>query len=467
MSGASLDAYWLPGLDSVPLLPSSPIPSGRSGLHFAATTPASIGTQVDALRMAADGLLDRDIDSIIRSVDLVARRILDRADPLRRVAMEWVPEFTGFSEPMVEVVLDRMASDWCAERLEQLLKGEFGAVAAVDRFVDRAGVQSHVVGPRVVVHVCSGNVPGIGVTSMIRALLVKGTSLVKTASGEPILAPLFARALAEVDEELGRCLAVTYWPRTDSEHGEAAVSRADVVIAYGSDEAVEALRRQTPTRARFLGYGHRLSFAVVAREALTSDGATRTAAEAARAVATFDQQGCVSPHLIYAEAGGEVEPVDFARRLAGELDRLAAELPRGRLDAHEASAIVQARAAAQFAGFSGGGQCVHMSAPGTDWTVVYDPAPGFEASCLNRFVRVKPVVEISEVVHQVKPFGSVLQSVGVAGPPARIGPLARALARVGVTRVAPLLGLPWPSAVWRHDGRPPLGDLVHWCDWEG
>jgi len=35
-----------------------------------------------------------------------------------------------------------------------------------------------------------------------------------------------------------------------------------------------------------------------------------------------------------------------------------------------------------------------------------------------------------------------------------------------VTRVCPLGRMQQPSFSWRHDGRPSLGDLVTWTDWE-
>ena len=44
--------------------------------------------------------------------------------------------------------------------------------------------------------------------------------------------------------------------------------------------------------------------------------------------------------------------------------------------------------------------------------------------------------------------------------------LALQLARWGVTRVCPLGQMQNPPLTWRHDGRPALGDLVTWTDWE-
>jgi hypothetical protein len=227
------------------------------------------------------------------------------------------------------------------------------------------------------------------------------------------------------------------------------------------------VRARTRPGARFLGYGHKLSFAAIAREAL-EPGADREAAQrAARDVALFDQHGCVSPHLVYVEEGGATSPAEWARLLARALQREEEELPRGALSPGESAAIRQLRGEAEFAQLAGQGVELHASAEGTAWTVIYDPDPAFSASCLNRVVRVKPVPELDDVSALVRDIAPVLQSVGVAGPAERTRTLAETLGALGASRVAPLGSMAWPPPTWHHDGHPPLRDLVRWCDWEG
>jgi len=44
--------------------------------------------------------------------------------------------------------------------------------------------------------------------------------------------------------------------------------------------------------------------------------------------------------------------------------------------------------------------------------------------------------------------------------------LALKFAHLGAKRICPLGEMQRPPLGWRHDGRPALGDLVTWCDWE-
>jgi hypothetical protein len=463
-------AYHLPALSHVATTTWS-YGSGRSAVHLRIPqlTAQQLRTQTDALIEARGRSLEpRPVREIVAAVDAVAARLQDSRDPLRQLADAALPVVTGYAPAMIARILDAMAADWRAERLLELLRSEFGDPGVLDAFHPReaAGGFTRAFPPRLTTHVFSGNVPGIGVTSLIRSLLVKSGTLGKTAAGEPLLAALFAQALDELDPELGACLAVTYWPGGNEELERVALGAAEAVVVYGGDEVVAAVRARTPHHARFLAYGHKLSFGMIGREALSDAGADGVAEHAALQVATFDQQGCVSPHLFYVEEGGDVSPRDWTARLAGAMARVEATLPRGKVSPSESSAIRQARGEAEFSQLADTGVELHASPDGTAWTVVFDPEPAFSASCLNRLVRVKPVERLEHVAALVRDFGGHLQTVGIAASAARRLELAGTLGRLGASRIAPIGRMAWPPPGWHHDGRPPLGDLVRWCDVE-
>lgn len=464
-----LDAFHLPTTGDPPTTSWSYAGGGTVELRIPRLTTPILRREIDGLLRARDAhLAARPVAAIVESIDAVARRLLDDGDAVRRAAVEGLAAVTSLSTPMVRHVLDRMAADWRAEPLRRLLEEELADPGALDGFVARgaAGRRVRAYGPRLAVHVFSGNVPGVSVTSLVRSLLTKSATLGKTATGEPVLAPLFARALAEADPGLGACLAVTHWAGGDEALETVALERADAVIGYGGSEAIASLRDRTPASAAFHGYGHRVSFGMLAREGLDAAGTASSALAAALAVATFDQQGCVSPHLFYVEEGGETPPAAWAAALAREMAAVEDRLPRGALSPGESSSIRQARGEAEFAQISGGGVELHASAAGTAWTVIFDPDPAFSPSCLNRLVRVKPIARLDDVIARVEPLAPLLQTVGVHGPEPRIGRLAEALGQLGASRIAPLDRMAWPPPVWHHDGRPPLAGLLRWTDWE-
>lgn len=464
-----MEAFHLPGLPDVPTTEQR-YGSGDAGtaLHLPVLTPALLERQVDALIAARRiHLADRPIRRIIEIIDHIASRFQDGQDPLRVTAESLLPAVTGYSLPMVRAILDGMAADWRTSPLEKLLASEFADPRVLDGFIaSPTSGRTHVIAPDLITHIFSGNVPGVAVTSLVRALLVKSASLGKTAEREPILPVLFARGISEADAGLGECLAIAYWPGGDVPLESVAFARAGAVVAYGGNDAVESIRRRTPARARFIGYGNKLSLAVLGRSALTSGRAPEVARLVARDVALFDQHGCVSPHVVYAEDDGEISPMEWTEMLAAAMAELEAELPRGALGAGEATAIRQLRAEAEFAQLAGSGLILHTSDDGTAWTVLYDPDPTFSASCLNRVVRVKAVSDLDRVITHLEPLGGLLQTMGMEVDDARRDSLAKRFAELGVSRICQPGTMAWPPPSWHHDGRPPLRDLVRWCDIE-
>lgn len=429
-------------------------------------TPPWIRRIVDALEEARRPLLERSAGDVLAVLGRVGGRFLDPSDPIREAALEALPPTSGLSPRMARAVLDGMASDWTPDRLESMVVADLGGSEVLDGFVaDADGRRVRAVPPRLCVQVVSGSVPGVGVTGLLRSLVVKAPTLLKPGRGDIVLPVLFARALREEDAALADALAVVYWPGGSEALESAALERADAVTAYGEDETVRSLRDRTPPQARFAAYPHRISFAVVGREVLTEKAVHRAACDAAGAVAFFDQRGCVSPRVIYVETGGDVEPSAFAAALARALELLEERLPGGTLDPREASAVHQIRGTAELLASSGEGFQVHHGGSAS-WTVVYDPAPAFAPACVGRVVRVKPVSDILEAPSLVSPFRRSLQTVGLAGCGERRERLANALADVGVTRVAPLSAVPFPPAWWHHDGQGPLTALLRWVDLE-
>jgi hypothetical protein len=452
------EAFFLPGLREGAGTPARPIDAGSPLLH-PQLDEAELHTIAAALRAAhARHLVGAATNDVVAIIDAAAARLADPGDPLRRVADELLPGVTGLSQAMVQHVLDRMIRDWRAPALHRLLDAELDGGRMLDGFVESDGRVLRASGPALITHVFAGNVPGVSVTSLVRALLVRSASLGKTAAREPLLAVLFARAVASIDAGVGACLAVTYWPGTEYSLLEASLRDADVAVVYGGADAVAAVRRAAPARARVVEHGPKLSLAVVTRDALPDrDAAHRIARDAALATATFDQHGCVSPHMIFVERGGALAPRELARAIAEQLSALQPKLPRGPLDAAAAVRIHEARGRAEFRAIAGADVEVFEAG---DAMVIYDGDAGFEPSCLDRTLYVLPVDDGLHAARAIAPFSDVLQSVALECADPRRSDIARALAGAGATRVTSLHALPWPPPEWLHDGRGPLRELV-------
>jgi hypothetical protein len=467
--GTTIDAYWLPAVPgTTPFGPELELEQRAFGPgHVSANVPVltahALRELLATVRAAGlEVLTRRPASEIIQAIDAATRGLVEPGRPLHDELVALLPELTGYSREMIEIGLERMGANWTAAALTDAMTGEFGSIDVLDDFQIRgSGGRQRAFGPSLTVHIFSGNIPGVSVSSLIRALCVKSPSLGKTAAGEPYFAVCFARALAEVDPELASCLAVCYWPGGSVDLERVAFSEAEAVIAYGSDEAIADIACLVPPQVRFVPYPNRVGVALVSASALTQSGVGALARAAAGDVVIFDQQGCVSPHTIYAQRGGEVEPLEFARMLADALAELADEIPRGVMSPGESSLIHQLRAQAEIRGAE-----VFASERGTEWTVIFEGRKGFEPSPLNRMIHVRAVDDLADAALALEPVGRHLQTVAVAAQPEEVEVLAGRLGGIGATRLVPVGEAAWPAPGWHHDGRFQFMDLVRFVDLE-
>ena len=428
-------------------------------------TPPDIDRWVGALRAArATHLATRSTRAIARPLGRVARRLLDPADTSRGEIVDALARAGRFTSAEIERALDDAFAPLAGAGIERWIAAELGSAAALDRLAPcRQGPARRAHGPEWMFQVYAGNVPAIPVWPMFAALLLKAALLAKTSSREPLLAPLLARAIAEEDPELGACLAVVWWKGGASECDRAAVARAPAVLAFGGGEAVAAVARAARHDARVSLHGPKVSVACIAREALTPESARDAPARAARDVALYDQQGCLSPHAIYVERGGRATPGEFAAALGEALEALARETPRAGLDMVDAARVRLYRAQAEFESAAGGDAgSVFASAEGVGWTVVLEEGARFEPGPAHRTVRVHAVESLMDALVVLRPYAADLEAVALEATGPRRKRLEAAFAALGVPRLAALGRLQQPSPLASHGGVGFLAPFVRW-----
>lgn len=416
-------------------------------------------------------LAQRTTHNLVQVLADVAKGWLQTDNRFRKLALESGPAETGFSHTTLAKGLDNFFRQFTPENISELLEQEVGHVRRLDQFAATgAGAKSNraalAVGPEFLVHIAAGNIPNPALTSIVLGLLTRSAQFVKCASGSAFLPRLFAHSIYDADPKLGACLEIAEWRGGNVELETALFAEANCVTATGSDETLAAIRARLPVHTRFLGHGHRVSFGFVAGEILTGPHLRRVAARVADDVVAWNQLGCLSPHVIYVQSRGEILPEKFAELLADELEQREQTEPRGELAAEHAAAIASRRGIYEVrAAHSPDTQMWH-SKNSTAWTVVFEADARFQISCLNRFVYVKGVKDLQEMLQNADAVRGQVSTVGVAVPEEQAEELAVQLAHWGVTRVCPLGQMQNPPLTWRHDGRPALGDLVTWTDWE-
>jgi len=234
----------------------------------------------------------------VQAVLAIARRIVDASDALGVEARTELRRTSGLSDEGVELAL--------ATSLETSATD-----AELARLASWAGAATrcHVV--------LSANVCTAAVRALALALAATSAVVLKPSRRDGGLAPLLVREL-----QANGGLNIR-------ESASLSATPGDDVHAYGSDVTLRAIAEGLPEGVRLRGHGAGFGVAMVHRDAAREDADLEGAAEKlADDVVVFDQQGCVSPRIVFVE--GAAAARIFARALDQALTTRASSVPVGR-----------------------------------------------------------------------------------------------------------------------------------------
>jgi len=318
------------------------------------------------------------------------------------------------------------------------LRLELGHEEILDGFQPYGGHRSMAVAPRSILHILSGNTPHAALQTILRGLLLGSHNLVKIPSVglgkmegfSSLLPPGLASKL-----ECSRRLE------------EGWLERAEAWVVFGGDSTVAEFRAKCPPRIPFQAHGHKVSLAVV-----LDDPECLSCPLAARDVSLFEQQGCLSPHVIYVADDAR----RYAAALALEMERFALANPVSPMPLAVQAEIAHARADWEFR--ASGDRDVRVW-KGNGWTVVLENGDGFPVSPMHRFIFVKPLPE--DLFSCIGHLSSHLGGLGIwPGTPAS----ALRFAGAGFSRICPIGRMQDTPFTWHADSRQNFASLVRWVD---
>lgn len=417
-------------------------------------TPEAVTARLEALRAAGAALRRRPFAA---TLDLLAGVLDVWRDPhsrWRHTLESELPKATGFAPETVREGLRAGLEGWSGEALCGLVRRELGDAAERGT---AAGFDTTAV-------VLAGAIPMPALLALVAPLVLRSPVLAKTASADPVTAPLVCASLAEADAELGACAHAVTFPGRDAGCTDALV-RADCVDLTGGDASVAEIAARVPVSRRLLVAGHRVSLAALGPEATRGAALREAAAGLARDAALWDQLGCLSPVSVHVAGADAAAPDRVADALAEALAEAEERWPRGAVPAHAAAAAQRERAEAEMRAASGLPVRV-LSPPGAGFTVVRESGPELRPAPLHRFLRVHPAADGEALLGALAPLRRHLAAVALAG----LGPdapgLARALVRAGASRVCAPGRLQAPPLAWRREGRGVLLPLARLADLE-
>ncbi|MCC6847785.1 MAG: hypothetical protein IT294_04740 [Deltaproteobacteria bacterium] len=402
--------------------------------------PTRVRALAQTLRAGATGLRALPVEARIAAIDRLADAWRPADSPWRVRARTELAMSTGHPASVIDVALDHLWSALRAPELEAVVASELAGA-------DLRGL------PDVALHVLAGNVPGVGVFGIVAALLAGVPSLVKPAAREPFLPALLVESIAALAPELRTAIAVAPWRGGSAALDAAAYGAVDLVLAYGRDETLSRIAARKP--ARLLRYGHRTSATLVARAAL----GPRTARALAYQTALYDQQGCLSPRVVFVEDADRRDVDAFSALVAAELGALERELPRIPPSLGERASVWRWLERQRWRAQEGADVSVHGGHDGAG-SVVCDRTSDWSAGPSFRHLVLAPVATLAAASGPLRRLAGTIEAVGYAGPIEGLAEAAAAAAAAGAHRFCPLERLQAPPFAWRQSGHRRLASFL-------
>jgi hypothetical protein len=356
----------------------------------------------------------------------------------------------------VDYALGRLFRGITSDALTAAITGELGSLDILDGFAERNGrPAAWARGTNAVTIVSSDTTIGVAIVPLVFALAAKCAVTVKDRTDALVAA--FVETLGEERPELRAATDVRAWSGGDDDIEVQTLGDADVVVAFGGNEALRSIRARCAPDATFIPFGHRASAGYLTAAALAGD-TVALAAGVARDALLYDGDGCLSLHLLFVERTSDGAHERFVDTLAAACAANAVEFPAGPRKPARAARVGAYAAAAAFRSANGTGRV--LRAPDGTWTIVADPPaddlPPFGGGVI-------PIVFVDGVAGAAAYVGRhalPLQALGVASVDD-----ARELAvALGGVRIAPFGHMQDPPLAGHHGGRARIADFIRWVD---
>ena len=290
---------------------------GRHLDRLALTTPSAMA---DLYALSFAEIVDY-LDQLGRRLDPADNRWLQEAyelsratsglsDPILRHHYSLIPAY--FAPDAVRAIAERtIGVDYLEGWVEQPAMGAGGA-----------GVRIRAIGARAV-HIIAGNVPVVGVTTVIRNAITRSDAIIKTPSNDPLTAAAVVRTMIEMapDHPLTRHASVAYWKGGD-ERIEAHLydpRRIEKIVAWGGFAGIKHLTRYLQPGLDLITLDPKHSGSLIGREAFVDEATLQAVARRlAVDIGAMNQEGCVNARVVHVESGCDAEGIARAERL-GEL----------------------------------------------------------------------------------------------------------------------------------------------------
>ncbi len=267
-------------------------------------------------KIEADLLLDPPSpDVVIEAVHSLVSQI-SKEEILKLLTLQGIP--LGAAEEFVRATVDSLNRD----ALYRKVKKELGENPFIWKLVD-GGIEEKEQPLGVILHIGAGNTLGLSAYSVIEGLLTGNINILKLPEQDGGISARLLLALAQIEPRIKPYLYVLDISSKEREIISQLLQVANGVAVWGSDEAIDGIRKLAPPSLPIIEWGQRLSFAYFTHQ----EGVEKDLKALAKEVCLTDQLYCSSPQCVFYETDNPKELEEFAGKLAKHMEAMNTTFP--------------------------------------------------------------------------------------------------------------------------------------------
>jgi len=320
------------------------------------------------------------------------------------------------------------------ENLNQKYDKEVGGRDSL--FLRRVGFEGNYFEKRAplgtVLHILPGNSEGLSFLASIEAAMVGNYSICKLSEQDSTTSMNLLRSLSNYDGGIISSKIAFLKLSSKSPHLSKAIKLVDAVSAWGGDSAIASIKEQMSPQTRFIPWGHKISFGVISKEALSdlSDGVVKSLGAD---IFQVNQMACSSPQCLFLEVDSQTDLFKYTSELYNALKQEEANYPPLSIDSAGIADLQNEVLVEKFR--EAQGEVVVLAESLNTLKLLSEYRFNFKPSPLNRTLLIRPIKK--DKLEEIFSFwGDYLQSaVLIASNRNDFLSWSEALLTTGLTRV--------------------------------
>ncbi len=308
----------------------------------------------------------------------------------------------------------------------------------------------------VILHIAAGNMDFLPAYSLAEGLLTGNINILKLPSADDGLSLKLIMQLIEYEPKLKDYIYVFDTPSSDVFGMKKMAELSNGISVWGSDIAIDAVRKMAPTGVKLIEWGQKLGFCYISHPDLDPDADEDLRALASH-IAETKQLLCSSCQVIYINSDSEEEKKLFAQRFAPLLEEAVGRNKTDEIGVRARDTLVSYTA--RLKGILGEEAVSSDVIRKRGCSVIISADSKLELSPMmcNVLVKSLPEDKMTKVLTESKNY---LQTAGLICPDDERGRLTDALLKSGLIRVTKAGNMSAYFPGESHDGEYALSRYV-------